>query len=210
MVVSCDRIPQTFAYTGTVLALDYKDNGTIKGLRLSHPLGGLPVKLDKTLRTQLPAGLSPGAMVQVSGYQKPGKYGMSKFTADRLILQAQGNTESSMPAPAAPRPPRGTEKSDRSPTKATILVCGKSGCRKRGSAKLCSAIESAMGDRSTPSHVCVKEVGCMKQCKAGPHLVFMPDKARYSQVKPQDVPRLLAQHIVRSANDSVSDVQRAM
>lgn len=210
MVVSCDRIPQTFDYTGTILALDYKDNGTIKGLRLSHPLGGLPVKLDKTLRTQLPAGLSPGAMVQVSGYQKPGKYGMSKFTADRLILQTQGSAESSMPAPPAPRRPRSTEKSDRAPTQATILVCGKSGCRKRGSAKLCSAIESAMGDRSTPSHVCVKEVGCMKQCKAGPHLVFMPDKARYSQVKPQDVPRLLAQHIVRSANDSVSDVQRAM
>lgn len=206
MVVSCDRIPQTFDYTGTILAVDYKSNGTIKGLRLSHPLGGLPVKLDKTLRTQLPAGLLPGAMVQVSGYQKPGKYGMSKLTADQLILQAKSKPDSSLPA--APPTPRSTGKSDRA--QATILVCGKSGCRKRGSTQLCSAIESAMGDRSTPSHVCIKEVGCMKQCKAGPHLVFMPDKARYSHVKPHDVPRLLAQHIVRSANNSVSDVQRAM
>jgi (2Fe-2S) ferredoxin len=189
MVVSCDRIPQTFDYTGTILALEYKSNGTIKALRLSHPLGGLSVKLDKSLRSQLPSNLVPGVIVHVSGYQKPGKYGLMKRTADQITLQSSSPL-AIVPTPAPPvSPPAAASKPS------TILVCGKSSCRKRGSAKICQAIQSAAAHGRDPSAVRIKEVGCMKQCKAGPHLVFMPDKARYSRVQPSDVPQLLSQHL---------------
>ncbi|MCV3212277.1 (2Fe-2S) ferredoxin domain-containing protein [Plectonema radiosum NIES-515] len=77
--------------------------------------------------------------------------------------------------------------------KATILVCQKSDCMKRGGTGVCRALESALSDRSLSNEVTIKGTGCMKNCKAGPNLV-MPDKTRYSRIQEKQVPALLDKH----------------
>ncbi len=77
--------------------------------------------------------------------------------------------------------------------KATILVCQKSDCMKRGADGVCRAMESALSDRSLSNEVTIKGTGCMKNCKAGPNLV-MPDKTRYSRIQEKQVPALIDKH----------------
>ncbi|NEP36436.1 (2Fe-2S) ferredoxin domain-containing protein, partial [Moorena sp. SIO3B2] len=80
--------------------------------------------------------------------------------------------------------------------KASILVCQKSSCRKRGGQAVCNAIASSLKDHGLEDQVKIKETGCLKQCKHGPNLVMMPDKARYSEVAPQQIPTLIERHFV--------------
>ena len=79
------------------------------------------------------------------------------------------------------------------PVKATILVCQKSDCMKRGGTGVCRALEAALSDRSLSNEVTIKGTGCMKNCKAGPNLV-MPDKTRYSRIQASQVPALIDKH----------------
>jgi (2Fe-2S) ferredoxin len=83
------------------------------------------------------------------------------------------------------------------PASATILVCQKSDCLKRGGKAVCHALEAALTDRNLTDQVTLRGTGCMKQCKAGPHVVFMPEKARYSRVAARDVAALVDEQFPR-------------
>ncbi len=75
-----------------------------------------------------------------------------------------------------------------------ILICQKSTCRKRGAGQVCHEVETALAAHGLTDTVQVKLTGCMDKCKAGPNLVVMPHKQRYTKVKPEQVPGLIAQH----------------
>ncbi|MGA7936768.1 MAG: (2Fe-2S) ferredoxin domain-containing protein, partial [Kovacikia sp.] len=55
--------------------------------------------------------------------------------------------------------------------------------------------------------VTIRGTGCMKDCKAGPNLVVMPGKCRYSRVTPQEIPELLAKHFSPTPSPNPSDRQ---
>jgi (2Fe-2S) ferredoxin len=78
--------------------------------------------------------------------------------------------------------------------KAQILVCQKSDCQKRGAGKVCQALSQALSDRGLQDHVTIKKTGCLKKCKAGPHLVIMPNKARYSRISSSEIPDVIEKH----------------
>ncbi|XZO01932.1 MAG: (2Fe-2S) ferredoxin domain-containing protein [Microcoleus sp.] len=61
-----------------------------------------------------------------------------------------------------------------------FLVCQKSDCQKRGSGAVCKALENALNCSGLAGEVIVQKTGCLKQCKAGPNIVVMPDKTRYT------------------------------
>ncbi len=77
---------------------------------------------------------------------------------------------------------------------ATILVCQKSDCRKRGGAQVCQALEQHLRDRGLENQVTIKATGCMKRCKAGPNMIIMPDKTRYSHIEPSEIPQMIDEH----------------
>jgi NADH:ubiquinone oxidoreductase subunit E len=77
---------------------------------------------------------------------------------------------------------------------AKILVCEKSSCWKRGGKQLCEAIAQTLKEKGLEDAVEIKRTGCLKQCKEGPNLVILPDKAKYSQVRPYQVASLLEKH----------------
>ncbi|NET57783.1 MAG: (2Fe-2S) ferredoxin domain-containing protein [Symploca sp. SIO2E6] len=143
------------------------------------------IKLLKKLRGSVVEVLEPGDWVQISGKQKyKRKTGKLKLKAQQLqsIAPVQQQKSAASPAVAAPK------------TKACVLVCQKSSCRKRGSSKVRESIVGYIRDRGWENQVALKGTGCMKQCKKGPCVVFMPDKSRYVKVEPKQVPTLMEKH----------------
>jgi (2Fe-2S) ferredoxin len=182
----------------------------LKLLRLATASGEYTIKLPKELRSLLYRTLTPGEWVQVVGYQKFDK-GRVKFKAERVVPisvqsvqsdQQQSGIQSTQSA-IHPIPQRGqlshiVPAQPPARTKpATILVCQKSDCCKRGGAALMKALKTELADRGLTDQVSLCGTGCMKQCKAGPNLV-MPDKSRYTRIQATEVPALLDEHFPTS------------
>ncbi len=142
------------------------------------------IKLSKELRYYLRGMLQPGDWVEISGIQK------YKYKTGELKLKAH-EVKRTAPTPQqnVPQAPVAAPK-----TKACVMVCQKSTCQKRGANQLGQAIEESLRDRGLEDQVAIKGTGCMKECKRGPCVVFMPDKSRYVGVGPQDVPKLIDKH----------------
>ncbi|MGL5509875.1 MAG: (2Fe-2S) ferredoxin domain-containing protein [Microcoleaceae cyanobacterium] len=87
-----------------------------------------------------------------------------------------------------------SEKSSNTVKSGKILICEKSDCKKRGANKVCRAITDLLTDYNLTEQVTIEKTGCLKQCKSGPNLIIKPDKARYHQVKVQDVPDIMTKH----------------
>ena len=180
---------------GRFLGLVLKD-GKPKRLQLMAAGGEYSVKLAKALRASVSQALTPGDWIQVWGEQKTKqKPGIPKFKAYKVNKTAPGQIETTRPA----TPPK-------TAANATILVCQKSDCVKRGSKGVCRALEAALSDRHLTDQVTIRSTGCMKHCKAGPNLVLMPEKTRYSNVSARDAAVLIdeqfASSVLQGANDS--------
>lgn len=190
----------TFQLEGRFLGFAAEDGYKLKLLRLSTSSGEYQVKVPKELRPFLYRTLVPGDWLQVSGHQKIDPFkGITKLKADRVMPLT--SHQPSAPSPLKSVPPsmrsvvESAERSDRSScTKpATILVCQKSDCCKRGAAAVTKALQSELSDRGLTDQVKICGTGCMKQCKAGPNLV-MPNKSRYTRIRADEVAALLDKH----------------
>lgn len=71
-----------------------------------------------------------------------------------------------------------------------ITVCQYRSCERSGAAAVLAAFEAAAADR-----VHVAATGCQGQCGSGPTVRVLPDGTWYCQVRPKDVPEILAEHI---------------
>jgi (2Fe-2S) ferredoxin len=204
-----------FSLEGEILSLIIEDGYKLKYLRISTDRKvEYLVKLSKELRSFLAPVLTPGLRVQVAGEKELNlKNGKIKLKARSLTL-ARGNNDrspeqldsTSVPAAALMSEGFANEKSEVSSstaaqtlkapakTQTKILVCQKSDCQKRGSAAVCKALENALNARGLEEQVTVQGTGCLKQCKAGPNIVVMPDKTRYSRIKPAEIPAIVDKH----------------
>lgn len=155
-----------------------------KRLKLATAKGEREIKLSKELRISLREALQAGDWIEISGIQKlKQKTGELKLKAYYVKLKAPNPQQQALqPAVAAPK------------AKACVMVCQKSSCRKRGAEEVCGAITASLRDRGLEDQVAIKGTGCMKQCKSGPCVIFMPDKSRYSGVAPKQVAGLIEKH----------------
>ncbi|MEC4983191.1 MAG: NAD(P)H-dependent oxidoreductase subunit E [Oscillatoria sp. PMC 1068.18] len=166
---------------------DYKKKP--KCLRLSTAEGECKIKLAKEIRRNVKQALIPGDWIKISGKKtvKP-KNGKIQLKADRLQPTS----------PAKKQPSQQTTKQvkdvSENRSKDCIMVCQKSSCRKKGAGEICQVVNEYLAETGLEDQVKIKGTGCMKQCKRGPCVVFMPDKSRYIKVEPQQVPQLLAKH----------------
>ena len=187
-----------FSLVGRFLSFEMEDGYKLKRLRLATAEGEVCLKAAKELRASLLGrDLIPGEWVQVSGERKLKlKTGEVTLKAYQAIVTTPGQIGTPTSAPATTP----STKVVSAPSKACVLVCQKSDCRKRGSGKVCNALESALSDRGLEGQVTVKGTGCMKYCKSGPHVVFMPNKTRYSQVHPTEISTLVDKHFPRQTH----------
>ncbi|MEH2023553.1 (2Fe-2S) ferredoxin domain-containing protein [Nostoc sp.] len=183
-----------FCLEGRFINFVIKDGYKLKGLMLGTHEGECYVKLAKHLRAAFDLRLPAGTWLQVVGYKE---YDIKK---DKVTLKAERvmaarSEMATIQTIAAPQEPSSIDNVKVKPakTKATILVCQKSDCMKRGGNAVCQALEAALSDRGLEDQVTIKGTGCMKNCKAGPNLV-MPDKTRHSRIQAGQVPALMNQH----------------
>lgn len=213
MCKSSKQISQ-FTIEGTVAGILVEDGYKLKYLRITVASGTeYLVKVAKELRGSLASVLVPGLGVRVAGEKKLNlKNGTMKLKAYTVVPVAQAVT-AGLPCPsscegqASHLPflcPESSQSQERiegevrpgtsSKTQAKILVCQKSDCQKRGGAAVCQALQTALCERGLEDRVCIQGTGCLKQCKAGPNIVLMPDKTRYSRIEPADIPALIEKH----------------
>lgn len=179
-----------FCFEGRFLDFVIKDGYKLKGLLLATSEGECYVKLAKHLRVAFDLRLPRGTWLQVVGTKTyDSKHDQVMLKAER-VMAASSQIEVVSPSPAENKP---------NPVKKqTILMCQKSDCMKRGGKALCKVLESELSDRGLQDTVNIKGTGCMKNCKAGPNLV-MPDKTRYTKVKPEQVSILVDKHFGKDA-----------
>ncbi len=149
------------------------------------------VKLPKSVQMMLFRHLQVGDAIRVVGTESIDKEtGEPKLKAKEVLRIKALETVST--STAASTMAQVSKPSKRKAPK--ILICQKSGCRKRGALKVCDQVEAALADQGLTDTVQIKLTGCMDKCKAGPNLVVMPHKQRYTKVKPGQVTTLIAQH----------------
>ncbi|MCC3405355.1 MAG: (2Fe-2S) ferredoxin domain-containing protein [Microcoleus sp. PH2017_10_PVI_O_A] len=198
-----------FSLEGEILSLIIEDGYKLKYLRIGtdRKIEYL-VKLAKELRSFLAPVLTPGLRVKVAGEKELNlKNGKIKLKARSLTLARSPEQIDSTSVPAGvliedsaigktevTSPTAVQTVKARAKTQTKILVCQKSDCQKRGGAAVCKALEKALNARGLEEQVTVQGTGCLKQCKAGPNIVVMPDKTRYSRIKPAEVPAIVDKH----------------
>ncbi|MBW4644107.1 MAG: (2Fe-2S) ferredoxin domain-containing protein [Goleter apudmare HA4340-LM2] len=184
-----------FCLEGRFLDFVIKDGYKLKGLLLGTAEGECYVKLAKHLRAAFDLRLPSGTWLQAVGTKKyDRKTGQVTLKAERVMAARPeiGRVDAITQAP----PPPTTAK-----PKATILVCQKSDCMKRGGKAVCQALAATLGDRGLEDQVTIKGTGCMKNCKAGPN-VIMPDKTRYTRIQAAQVPAIVDKYISHQLNNS--------
>ena len=78
-----------------------------------------------------------------------------------------------------------------------ILVCGGTGCTSSGSERIITAFEKELAATGLTQEVKVIKTGCFGLCALGPVVVVYPEGAFYSQVKPEDIPEIVEEHLIK-------------
>lgn len=72
-----------------------------------------------------------------------------------------------------------------------VMVCQHDSCRRNGSAAVLAALQAA----ELPEGVEVVPCDCLGQCSVGPSVRVVPEETWYCRLQPEDVPRLVAEHL---------------
>ncbi len=78
-----------------------------------------------------------------------------------------------------------------------VLVCGGTGCTSSGSGRIVTAFEKELAATGLDKEIKVIKTGCCGLCALGPIVVVYPEGAFYSQVKPEDVPEIVEEHLLK-------------
>jgi (2Fe-2S) ferredoxin len=187
--MSKDKLAQRsrFAITGKLLGLTSTNGHTVKYLELATSAGVYWIKLSKRLQCQVKVNqLQEQDWIHLMGVSKINpRTGQLKLKAYILTPITSGQSQQQLLFPTA---------SPKEKTEGKILVCQKSSCCQRGAQAICAALKTELGDRGLTHQVEIVKTGCMNNCKAGPHVVIMPGKSRYTKVKVNQVAQLIDQH----------------
>ena len=85
--------------------------------------------------------------------------------------------------------------SRRDPQKPCITLCSGSACHASGSREVADRIETELKEQGLSAAVDLRKTGCHGFCERGPIIVIQPEKICYFQIKPEDVPEIIARTI---------------
>ena len=78
-----------------------------------------------------------------------------------------------------------------------MLVCAGTGCVSCGSFKVKEALEKEVRKRKLEEEVLVIATGCNGFCERGPILMVLPEGVFYQQLKVEDIPFLVEEHLLK-------------
>jgi len=82
------------------------------------------------------------------------------------------------------------------PDKPCISICAGIACLGLGNGKVISAFEDELKKQSLEDKVELRATGCHGFCEKGPLVVIYPEEICYVEVKPEDVPEIVAKTVV--------------
>ena len=78
-----------------------------------------------------------------------------------------------------------------------VLVCGGTGCTSSGSKDILATLKSELEKKGLEKEVELIRTGCFGLCELGPIVIVYPEGAFYSHVKPEDIPELVEEHLLK-------------
>ena len=81
--------------------------------------------------------------------------------------------------------------------RAHLLICAGTGCVSCGSFKIKEALEKEVRKRNLQDEVLIIATGCNGFCERGPILMVQPEGIFYQQLKIEDVPLLVEEHLLK-------------
>ncbi len=78
-----------------------------------------------------------------------------------------------------------------------LLVCGGTGCHASASNQLLENLKKEVADKDLSGEVQVISTGCFGFCEKGPIVKIIPDNTFYTEVKPEDAPDIVAEHVIK-------------
>ena len=78
-----------------------------------------------------------------------------------------------------------------------VLICGGTGCTSSGSAQIIETLEKELKRNGLENEIKVIRTGCFGLCALGPIMVVYPEGAFYSMVRPEDIPEIVSEHLLK-------------
>ena len=78
-----------------------------------------------------------------------------------------------------------------------VLVCGGTGCTSSNSQAIIEALESQIAEKGLSEEIKVIRTGCFGLCALGPIMIVYPEGSFYSQVKVEDIPEIVEEHLLK-------------
>jgi NADH-quinone oxidoreductase subunit F/NADP-reducing hydrogenase subunit HndC len=78
-----------------------------------------------------------------------------------------------------------------------VLVCGGTGCKSSNSLQIIENFKTLLSKNNLQDDVQVIKTGCFGFCEQGPIVKIMPDNTFYTRVKPEDVERIVNEHLIK-------------
>ena len=78
-----------------------------------------------------------------------------------------------------------------------VLVCGGTGCTSSNSSAIIEALEAQLAEKGLSEEIKVIRTGCFGLCALGPIMIVYPEGSFYSQVKVEDIPEIVEEHLLK-------------
>ncbi len=78
-----------------------------------------------------------------------------------------------------------------------VLVCGGTGCTSSNSQAIIEALETQIAEKGLSEEIKVIRTGCFGLCALGPIMIVYPEGSFYSQVKVDDIPEIVEEHLLK-------------
>ena len=81
--------------------------------------------------------------------------------------------------------------------RSNVLVCGGTGCTSSHSDEIVVRLNDELAKNGLSEEVNVVRTGCFGLCALGPVVIVYPEGSFYSMVKPDDVPEIVSEHLLK-------------
>lgn len=78
-----------------------------------------------------------------------------------------------------------------------VLVCGGTGCTSSGSMEIFELLKKEIAKNGLSEEVSVVQTGCHGLCALGPIMIVYPEATFYSMVKPEYIPEIVSEHLLK-------------
>jgi len=78
-----------------------------------------------------------------------------------------------------------------------VLICGGTGCTSSGSAALREKLAEELKLKGLEEEIKIVQTGCFGLCALGPIMIVYPEGTFYSMVKPEDIPEIVEEHLLK-------------